>query len=729
MKIKIIWRIAKKEFFNYLNSALAYIIIVPFLALSIFLYLRAALLIGEASLRAYFELLPWFLLVLMPALSMKLISEEKKNATLEILLAHPLWEGEIILGKFLAALLLYLCILFSTFTLPLTLIFYSRPDLGEILGQYLGAFFAGSAFIALGLTASTFVKNAVSSFLLGICGSFILLIIGFDFLSQFFPPFLHNFLSQLSILTHTQSLSRGLIDLRDLAYFITLIFILLTFATLELSQYKTKEKPKEARKIYLALFLITAIGICANILFAAYPLKIDLTQNKLFTLSRGTKQTLKNLDDILSLNLYVSKNLPNQMKLIERDINDLLKEYQKLNKNIKIKIIHPEENEENLKEAREAGIEEIQFSSFGVGKFETQTGYLGLSLRFADKTESLPFVADTADLEYQLTRRIRKITAKKGKTIGFLQKGFFPTQILNEILKTEYQIYNINFDDFDNNKEKIKDIDLLLTIDDGSEESTAAAILEKFIKEKGKVLLLTNGVNVNPQTLTGQKSRANYNDFLNNYGLKINNDLVYDLQLAEILSFADNNKRRFLAPYPFWLRSLPQEKNFLPLKTIKSVTLGWPSSLSLEKKENFSYKILLATGANSGKTENFNNLSLQTIKTLAPNEKQIPLSVLVEKNGLRLAVISSASLAYDQFLENNPDNLAFLNNLIDYLGADEELASIPLKSGGRPVFEFKKPQDIYLVQYFNLLLSPFLVICFALFYLKRRKKLTKRIYV
>src|SRR3989344_6236782 len=151
MKLNLIKRIAKKEFLGYINSALAYTVIVPFLLLSIFIYTRTALVGGEASLRPYFELLPWFLLLLAPALSMKLLTDEHKSETLELLFAHPISELEIVLGKFLGALAFFGVILLTTIGLPLTLIAYSRPDIGQLIGQYIGAIFIGATFISIGI--------------------------------------------------------------------------------------------------------------------------------------------------------------------------------------------------------------------------------------------------------------------------------------------------------------------------------------------------------------------------------------------------------------------------------------------------------------------------------------------------------------------------------------------------------------------------------------------------
>lgn len=724
MKTNIIIRLAKKEFFGYINSPLAYTVIVPFLLLSIFIYTRTALVGGEASLRPYFELLPWFLLLLAPALSMKLLTDEHKSETLELLFAHPISELEIVLGKFLGALTFFAVILLTTIGLPLTLIAYSRPDIGQLIGQYIGAIFIGATFISIGIAASAYVKNAISSFLLGASISFILIIIGLDFVTQMLPFPFSRVAAELSVLTHGENIARGLLDIRDVFYFLTITGAMLAIAITKLSERKTTESPTEAKKLKLALGLILGIGIISNVILSSYPVRVDLTQGRLFTLSGGTKQTIKNLDDITTITVYASRELPAQMQLVARDITDLLKDYEKLGSNVKVRFVDPQADQQAAQEAQQAGIREVQFNSVGSGKFEVQAGVLGIALRFGDKTESIPFISDTSDLEYQLTRRIRKLSGSKDTVIGLYKNGFSQNQILDELLGTQYKTETVAVDATD----KLKDLSALIVIDDGSQESTASAMIKNYLNQNGRVLLLANGVSVSPQSLSAQKSSSSIPSLLSDYGVTLNNDLAYDLQLSEVLNFSDQSGQRYLSQYPYWLRALPASDTFSPLATVKSISLGWPSSLTLTSKEGITQKTLLTTGVNAGKTEGSFNISPQSVKTLTPNAKEIPLAALIEKGETRLVVVSSSTLADDQFLQNNRDNVAFLSNTIDYLAADKDLAAIPSKSSGRAVFEFKSPTDILFVQYGNLLIPPIVVIAFAVFYLRRRKQLTQRVY-
>lgn len=726
MKLNLIKRITKKEFLGYINSALAYTVIVPFLLLSIFIYTRTALVGGEASLRPYFELLPWFLLLLAPALSMKLLTDEHRSETLELLFAHPISELEIVLGKFFGALSFYVIILLTTIGLPLTLVAYSRPDIGQIAGQYIGALFIGATFLSIGIAASAYVKNAISSFLLSAATGFVLIIIGLDFVTQMLPFPFSRIAAELSVLTHGENIARGLLDIRDVFYFLTITGLFLAAAVTKLSERKTVENPAEKRKLNFAFGLIAGIGIVSNILLSSYPIRLDITQARLFTLSAGTKQTIRNLPDIVTITVYQSRELPAQIQLVARDITDLLKDYEKLSRNVKTQVVYPD-NPQAASEAQQAGIREIQFNSVGSGKFEVQAGLLGIAVRYGDKTESIPFVSDSSDLEYQLTRRIRKLTNEKEQTIGIMQGGYSQNQVLNEFLSTQYQVKTISEGD----ASAVKDLSALLVIDDGSSQnqSTASATLKEYLGSGGKALVMISGVNVSQQTLSAQVSTSPMLGVLKDYGITVNTDLVYDLQLSETLAFGGQGGQRYLAQYPYWLRALPADTNFSPLATVKSISLGWPSSVTLETKDGVTQKKLLTTGPNAGKTEGSFNISPQAVGSLRPNAKEVTLAALAEKGDTRLVVIGSNTLADDQFLGNNRDNVAFLSNTIDYLATDKDLAAIPSKSSGRAVFEFKSPTDILFVQYGNLLIPPVVVIGFAVYYLRRRKLLTQRTYV
>lgn len=729
MNLKAMLTIAKKEFFSFLNTPLSFVIIVPFLLISTFIYLRTSLVVGEASLRPYFELLPWFLVLLAPALSMKLITDEKKGGTLELLFAHPLSEADVVLGKFFGVFSFFLLILLTTLGLPASLIIFANPDPGIILAQYIGAIFVGATFLSIGLLASAYVENAIGSFLLSCAVSFVMILIGLEFVTLMLPWPFSRIMEEMAILNHMNNIARGLLDIRDILYFVTVTSLFLTATVMKLAQRKLQEDKREKRKLTIALSLIVGIGVVLNIFMSFYPIRLDLTEQKLFTLSAGSRQTLTTLPDIVTISVFASRNLPGYMQLTLKETSDLLKDYQRVGKKIVVRTLYPETDPEAADEARKAGIQEVTFNKIGGGKFEVQSGFLGISIRYGEKTETLPFLQDTSDLEYQLTRRIRRLTAEKEKTVGIYNNSFGRYQLLDEIVKTQYSVTSVDMAAL-SSIDKRKELDLLIVVDDGNTESTASALIKDYLSENGKALILANGVAKNLQSLAANKSRSTLTSFLTEYGVTIKNDLIYDLLLNEILTFGGNGQMmRYATPYPFWLRALPADNSFSPLSGIKSVTLGWPSSIEINKKEGINYNIILTTSPNAGRQEENLNISPTEIDGLsnALGEK-IPLAVSLEKENLRLVVVGNSDFASDQFLQSFSENVAFVTNTVDYLVADKDLASIPRKTAVRAVFRFRQSIEPIIFQYANLLLPPIIVVIFAFFRLSRRRKLTARVY-
>lgn len=725
MKLNTVLTIAKKEFFGFINTPLAYTITVPFLLISVFLYFRSVISLNEATLRPFFDLLPWFLLLVAPALSMKLLTDEYKASTFELLFAHPVSEIEIILGKFFGAFAFFIFMLLTTIGLPLTLLIYSKADPGLIISQYIGAVFVGGAFLSIGIATSAFTKNAISSFLLAAAIGFGLILLGLEFITLAIPSPFNLISAELSPLTHTDNLARGLLDIRDIAYFVALIMIFLLLAVYKLSERRLKEDLKEKSKLRFALILLIAIGIMTNVFLFYYPARLDLTEAQLFTLSNGTKQTIKNIPDILTVTVYSSKDLPAQIQITRQQITDLLKDYEKLNKNIQIKSVMPNDDPQSMQDLQSAGIQPIQFNKIGDGKFETQSGFLGIALRYGDKTDSIPYIEDTSDLEYQLTRRIRKLTADKEQIIGLYINGSTQTQILDELLSTQYTVSHVTLEK-DN---AIPDLTSLVVIDDGSApNSTASAVIKQYLKNGGKAIFMVNGVTVDKKALRAASTASSIPAVLKEYGITINNDLVYDRELNETLGFTFGDRHIF-APYPFWLHALPADPNFPALKSVKSITLAWPSSIQISKRDDIKINKLLTTGTAGGRQENSFEISPAYFQNLNPDTgTKYTLAISAETKETRFIVVTSSSLADDNILRNSRDSLAFISNAVDYLSIDKNITSIPSKVSGRALFEFKNPQELQTVQYSNILIPPVVIALFSIIYLRRRNSLTKRIY-
>ena len=221
--------IFRRELASYFATPLALVFIVIFLVLAgVFaFYLGGFYDRGQADLAPFFNFHPWLYLFLMPALSMRLWSEERKTGSIELLTTLPVTLWQAVLGKFLAAWCIAGLALALTAPIWITVNFLGDPDNGAIFAGYIGSFLMAGAFLAIGSCISATTRNQVIAFILTVVACFLLLLAGFplvlDFVSAILPQVLVDAIASLSFLTHFNAISKGVIDLRDLLYFLLMI--------------------------------------------------------------------------------------------------------------------------------------------------------------------------------------------------------------------------------------------------------------------------------------------------------------------------------------------------------------------------------------------------------------------------------------------------------------------------------------------------------------------------
>lgn len=228
--------IFRREIFAYFFSPMAYIVISVFLLLTGWFFTSELFLADDSSLRSVFSIIPFIFIFFAPAITMRLLSEERKSGTIELLVTMPLTDMEIVLGKYLAGLGLLVVALFFTLPYALTIIVLGRPDVGMLVTGYLGLVLMGASYISVGVFASTISKNQVVSFIVAFMIIFILFLLN-KFLPVM-PSYLVPLLQYLSIDYHFTNVSRGVIDTRDIVYYLSLIVFMLSLAKLSLESRK-----------------------------------------------------------------------------------------------------------------------------------------------------------------------------------------------------------------------------------------------------------------------------------------------------------------------------------------------------------------------------------------------------------------------------------------------------------------------------------------------------------
>ncbi len=226
--------IFRKEFSAYFISPIAYIVIAIFLLVTGWFFFATFFLFNQANLRTFYTLLPIVFAFVIPAITMRLISEEINVGSDEILLTMPVTYGDVILGKFLASVALIMAMLIPTLAYPLTVSFIGQLDWGPVVGGYVGAVFLGAAFSAVGLFASALTRNQIIAFISGLAICFTLTLI--DKMLFFLPQSLLGVFSYLGADVHFQNIAKGIIDSRDILYFISVCFVGLFGAHLALNQ-------------------------------------------------------------------------------------------------------------------------------------------------------------------------------------------------------------------------------------------------------------------------------------------------------------------------------------------------------------------------------------------------------------------------------------------------------------------------------------------------------------
>jgi ABC-2 type transport system permease protein len=224
--------ISRREIRTYFNSPVAYIVVTVFTLITGYLFFTQLFVEQQADMRGFFGSMPLLFMFLAPAITMRLLADEKASGTLELLITMPVRDWEVVLGKFLAAMALLCTALGLTLVFAITVRVLGPLDRGPTIGGYLGLLLMGGAYVAIGVMCSALTRNSIVAFIVAFAISFALFLFGH--VVQFVPPALQGLVAFLSISQHFENISRGVIDTRDVIYYGSVIGVSLLLATLSL---------------------------------------------------------------------------------------------------------------------------------------------------------------------------------------------------------------------------------------------------------------------------------------------------------------------------------------------------------------------------------------------------------------------------------------------------------------------------------------------------------------
>ncbi|MCC8174031.1 MAG: Gldg family protein [Odoribacter sp.] len=454
----------KKELKVFFASLSGYIVLIFFLLTNgLFLWIIPGVYniseSGMADLKPFFELVPVLYLFLVPAICMRMFSEEKKAGTIELLFTRPLSVFNIILSKYIAAFLLVILSLLPTLIYAVSIWYLAEPtgniDLGGTIGSYIGTFLLAAVYVAVGIWASSVTDNQIVAFLSAMAVSF-LLYAGFEFIGEI-PAFLsiQEFFLRLGISYHYEPMSRGILVLSDVFYFISVILLFLGLTVCKLRGFTL-------RYIYILVAIITV-----NIIVSKFYYRLDITDDKRYTLSDNTTHLLDGLDREIGIDIFLSGNLPPGMRRLESATLQMLEEFRRITgSKLRYYSIDPSEIRDNEEKKQlvqylaSRGIMPVNLNRTTEDeRLEQQIIFPGL-IAYDDSTEvSISLLQNVPGyngdeninhsieaLEYELTKAVRLITRQEKKSVAFLTgQGELPYLEVSDMAGVLLHYYNVDF--------------------------------------------------------------------------------------------------------------------------------------------------------------------------------------------------------------------------------------------------------------------------------------------
>jgi len=622
----------KKEIIQFFGSVTGTMVSVVFLLLTgLFLWVFSGNYNipegGYATLDGLFGMAPWIYLFLIPAVTMRMFADEKRSGTMELLLVRPVTELQLILSKFLAALVVVLLTLLPTLIYFVSVYFLGNPvgciDTGATWGSYIGLFFLAVIYLTIGLLTSSITENQVIAFILAVFLCFFWYS-GFGFLAQLpLPSSISSFILSLGIDAHYESVSRGVLDSRDLFYFVFMagFFILLTRIVLE---WKRRPLKRSAKHMIAYIIVVLIVALISETNF----FRIDFTTEKRFTLSNQTLQILKKVKAPVEAEILLAGDLPpGFMKLQTAAIEKLrdLKIYcdQPFNIHINDPYDYMQKGVDKNKYIEsliEKGIEPVNLrintdqgvttkTVFPTIIFRSGGNELAINLLKNDPSlrDEENLIRSVELLEYEFASGFKLLFQEKRENIAFLtgqdELEAVQTYDINTSLSESFNIHRITSADLLAVPDSFKMLMIANPTRSFSEKDKFA--IDQYLMRGGRIMWLIDPVSVSLDSFSNGMSTLafprdlNLNDQLFHYGIRINSDLIQDVECLKIrvnTALKGQPPKYAIAPWYFFPLLSPSQNHPIG-KNVNRVLSEFVSSIELVGESDSCKNTIILTSS------------------------------------------------------------------------------------------------------------------------------------
>jgi len=496
------------------------------------------------------------------------------------------------------------------------------------------------------------------------------------------------------------------------------------------------------------LFLV--ILIIVNIISDGVFGRLDLTENKEFTLSESTRGMLRGLDDVVTIKVFFSKDLPTYMASIPKSVKDVLDEYQAYSKKkLRVQWEDPDASPEQKNKLRTLGIPQVQLDVIQKDKREVANVYLGMAIMYEDKHEVIPVVQGPWGLEYELTTAILKVTQEETPKLGIVSRygsegkleGY---QEMVRILEKQYEVENLDLED---GKTAIPDdLTTLMLLGPKDLSEGAKYRIDQFLMNGGSLFALLDIIEIEGGVLQGKKISSGMEAMMAHYGVRLGNDMIVD-RVSSMASFS-SGFFRFMSNYLLWPKIVKKGFNqeHPIVSKLEALTLPWTRPMEVVSNPPDSVEVVLLASSSpaSWTTQDFANLNPQQ-EWNPPSEDDLksrgvvyalsgvfpsffegkPIPVLedssaapIDATGRRdigdpaqIIVVGDSYFCIDQQVQGN---MIFLLNAIDWMSLGNELIGIRSKHvADRPLKEISEGHK-GLIRFLGILAMPIVVVLIGL---------------